>query len=39
MEQSLAEGGYPEEQKPVSLALWKIANNDMTFEYARDGYR
>jgi DNA-directed RNA polymerase subunit omega len=38
MEQSLPDG-YPEEQKPVSMALWKIADTDMAFECARDGYK
>jgi DNA-directed RNA polymerase subunit omega len=31
--------GFPEEQKPVSMALWKIANEDITFECARDGFK
>lgn len=35
MEQALPEG-YPEEQKPVSLALWKIADTNVTFEYAQE---
>ena len=31
--------GFPEEKKPVSMALWKIANDDITFECARDGIK
>jgi DNA-directed RNA polymerase subunit omega len=30
--------GFPEEEKPVSLALWKIADEDITFE-CRDGVK
>ncbi|MCL1918155.1 MAG: DNA-directed RNA polymerase subunit omega [Peptococcaceae bacterium] len=31
--------GFPEEQKPVSMALWKIAEEDITFECVRDGVK
>lgn len=31
--------GFPEDEKPVSLALWKVADEDITFECLQDGVK